>query len=186
MNAPTRPFCPQSADETAACTLIEFAWQTFGPALYTREVPVCHFTSSSMIFDRTLSRALMVYHNLYRSWSWTGGHNDGETDFLSVALREAREETGVHVFEPLSSRPLRWDVLPVAAHEKHGCRVAAHLHLNAAFALIADEAAPLAVCPAENSAVAWIGLDELPARCEEPAMVPLYLSMVERARSISR
>lgn len=185
MKAPTRPFCPQSADEAAACTLIDYAWQTFGPSLYTREVPLCHFTSSSMIFDRTLSRALMVYHNLYQSWSWTGGHNDGDPDFLSVALREAREETGVSA-TPLSLQPLRWDVLPVAAHEKRGRSVAAHLHLNAAFALVADDQAPLTVCPSENSAVAWLDLDELPARCEEPAMVPLYLSMAERARSLAR
>ena len=137
-----------------------------------------------MIFDRTLSRTLMVYHNIYRSWSWTGGHNDGDTDFLSVALREAQEETGVSALRPLSALPLRWDVLPVSAHTKNGRSVAAHLHLNAAFALIADDAAPLAVCPAENSAVAWIGLDALPARCEEPAMLPIYRSMIERARSL--
>ena len=34
----------------------------------------------------------MVYHNIYNSWSWLGGHADGETDLLAVALREVKEE----------------------------------------------------------------------------------------------
>ena len=37
----------------------------------------------------------MVYHNIYHSWSWLGGHADGETDLLSVAIREVKEEAGV-------------------------------------------------------------------------------------------
>ena len=35
----------------------------------------------------------MAYHNIYKSWSWTGGHADGETDLLHVAMREARDAT---------------------------------------------------------------------------------------------
>ena len=65
---------------------------------FTRENLVAHFTASSWIVNSSRTHALMAWHNLYRAWSWTGGHADGETDLLSVALREAREETGlVHV-----------------------------------------------------------------------------------------
>ena len=39
----------------------------------------------------------MVYHNIYDSWSWLGGHADGETDLLAVALREVKEETGLDI-----------------------------------------------------------------------------------------
>ena len=31
----------------------------------------------------------MVFHNTYGSWSWIGGHADGERDLERVALRES-------------------------------------------------------------------------------------------------
>ena len=37
----------------------------------------------------------MIHHNIYNSWSWTGGHADGDKDLLYVAIKEAKEETGV-------------------------------------------------------------------------------------------
>ena len=54
-----------------------------------------HFSSSGFIMDETLEYCLMIYHNIYKSFAWTGGHNDGEDDMLKVAVREAQEETGI-------------------------------------------------------------------------------------------
>ena len=36
-----------------------------------------HMTASAWVLSRDRRRVVMVYHNLYRSWSWTGGHADG-------------------------------------------------------------------------------------------------------------
>lgn len=33
-----------------------------------------HMTASAWVLSRDRRRVVMVYHNLYRSWSWTGGH----------------------------------------------------------------------------------------------------------------
>lgn len=37
----------------------------------------------------------MIYHKIYNSWAWTGGHSDGDNDLLHVAMKEAKEETGI-------------------------------------------------------------------------------------------
>ena len=63
--------------------------------LFRRENEFAHFTASSWVVNRERTKVLMVYHNIYRSWSWIGGHMDGETDFLATAIRETKEETGI-------------------------------------------------------------------------------------------
>lgn len=45
---------------------------------------------------------LMVYHNIYQSWTWTGGHSDGEADLLKVAIKELKEEAGVKKVVPIT------------------------------------------------------------------------------------
>lgn len=52
-------------------------------------------TASAWVVNKDRSKVLMIYHNIYNSWSWLGGHADGETDLLAVAIREVREEAGI-------------------------------------------------------------------------------------------
>ena len=40
----------------------------------TRENEICHFTASSWIVNKEKTKVLMIYHNIYNSWAWTGGH----------------------------------------------------------------------------------------------------------------
>ena len=56
---------------------------------------LAHFTASSIILNKDRTRVLMVYHNIYESYSWTGGHMDGEIYPLNTAIKEAKEETGI-------------------------------------------------------------------------------------------
>ena len=71
-----------------------------------------HMTASAWVLSRDRRRVVMVYHNLYRSWSWTGGHADGGRDLLAVAMREVTEETGLRrlapVVEGIFSLECRW------------------------------------------------------------------------------
>lgn len=142
-----------------------------------------HFSSSGFIMDETLEYCLMAYHNIYQTFAWTGGHNDGDEDMLQVAMREAREETGIQrilKYSPL----LRLDILPVEAHMKRGKAVKAHFHINGTYLLIADKREDIHIKPDENSAVQWIGVDELDDYIKEKEMLGLYRQIIKQAQRL--
>ena len=63
--------------------------------ILTRENIAMHITSSGYIINKNRDKVLMIYHKIYDSWAWTGGHADGDDDLLHVAIKEAQEETGL-------------------------------------------------------------------------------------------
>ena len=138
---------------------------------FLRSNLLAHMTASAWIVNPERTKTLMVYHNIYDSWSWTGGHADGETDLLSVALREAREETGIEHVRPLSPEIFSLEVLTVDGHEKRGEYVPSHLHMNVTYLLEAEESDTLHICREENSGVAWFTLEEALKASTEPWFV---------------
>ena len=153
----------------------------------TRDNPFAHFTASSWIVNPARTHVLMAWHNIYKTWAWTGGHADGESDLLAVALREAREETGVEHIRPVSRQIYSVEILPVHAHVKRGQTISAHLHLNVTYLLEADEAQPLRPKSDENSAVAWRTLEEAAENREEPFMAVIYRKLNEKlSQSVTR
>ena len=139
-----------------------------GQDLWTRENETAHFTASAWVTNPTRTKVLMCYHNIYDSWSWLGGHADGDRDLLAVALREVGEESSLTSVRPVSENLFSLEILTVDGHEKRGRYVPSHLHLNVTYLLEADDAEPLAVKPDENSAVGWFGLTEAVAASSEP------------------
>ena len=127
---------------------------------FSRDNTVAHMTASAWVVNKDRSKVLMVYHNIYHSWSWLGGHADGESDLLAVALREAREESGIRSARPVSEDIFSLEALTVDGHEKRGAYVSSHLHLNVTYLLEADEGEALTVKPDENSGVRWFTLEE--------------------------
>ena len=152
-----------------------------GDRLLARESAFAHFTASSIIVSRDRKKTLMAYHRIYDSWAWTGGHNDGDGDFLAVALREAREETGIEGLRPIREGVASLEVLPVWAHEKRGQTVGSHLHLNVSYLFEADETLPLRTAERENSAVGWLPVEDLETYVTEKPMLPIYRRLLSRA-----
>lgn len=141
------------------------------PDIFTRENKTAHMTASAWLLNRTHDKVLMIYHNIYHSWAWTGGHADGDTDLLAVAVREAQEETGVNDIRPVDGKIFSVETLTVDGHEKRGVYVSSHLHLNITYLLEADEEEVLKVKPDENSGVKWFTLDAAIAVSSEPWMI---------------
>lgn len=165
-----KKYRPCNAQEQRDQALILDFLEKNGDA-FLRSNLLAHMTASSWIVNPERTKTLMVYHNLYDSWSWTGGHADGETDLLSVALREAREETGIAHVRPLSPEIFSLEVLTVDGHEKRGEYVPSHLHMNVTYLLEAEESDTLHVCREENSGVAWFTLEEALKASTEPWFV---------------
>ena len=143
-------------------------WLRSGEDLYTRDNSAGHLTASAWVVSPDRRRVLMAYHNIYDSWSWLGGHADGDHDLLAVALREVREESGLTAVRPVSRSIYSVEILTVDGHEKRGAYVSSHLHLNVTYLLEADPADPVRCKPDENSRVGWFGLEEAVAASSEP------------------
>ena len=155
------------------------------PDLFTRENQVAHMTASSWLLNATHDKVLMIYHNIYHSWAWTGGHADGDRDLLAVAKREAMEETGVTEIRVISEDIFSLEILTVDGHEKRGVYVPSHLHLNVTYLLEADPELPLRIKEDENSEIGWIGVEEIERRSTEKWFVErIYSKLCKKAQSL--
>lgn len=150
------------------------------PDCFCRTNLTAHFTASAWITDKSRQHVLMAYHKLYHAWAWTGGHADGEENLLSVALREANEETGIHA-RPVLQDIFSVETLTVDGHEKKGAYVPSHLHLNVTYLLEADMGEAIRAKEDENTAVSWFTLEEALKNCQEPWMVKrIYSKLNEK------
>ena len=155
------------------------------PDLFTRENQVAHMTASSWLLNATHDKVLMIYHNIYHSWAWTGGHADGDRDLLAVAKREAMEETGVTEIRAISEDIFSLEILTVDGHEKRGVYVPSHLHMNVTYLLEADDRDALSVCEEENSGVAWFALDDALKVSTEPWFVErIYKKLNDKLKTM--
>lgn len=174
-----QPSCAQEAEDRQ--TILRYA-HLAGPGVLERSDSIAHVTSSAFVLDTSLSHVLLVRHSLRGSWSWPGGHADGNPDLLAVAVQECREETGVIQLTPLSEQMASLDIFPVPAHQKNGTYVGAHLHFSVGFCLICDRRQPLRPCLGENTAVEWFPLDFITAEQFGEADAALYHRLIARAK----
>ena len=150
--------------------------------ILTRNNNIMHITSSAFIVNKNRTKVLIIHHNIYNSWCWTGGHADGEENLLLVAINEAKEETGVKNISPVSDDILSLDILPVFGHIKKGKYISSHLHLSVAYLVEADDMEPLIFKPDENSDVKWIPIDKIDEYSNEPHMIKIYDKILSKIK----
>ncbi len=174
-----KQYVPYNEQEKNDKELMILYIDTFDDVL-TRNNKMCHFTASNWIVNKDKTKVLMIYHNIYKSWAWTGGHADGDSDLLNVALKEAREETGLKNLKVLNNDFLGIQILTVDSHIKRGKFVSSHLHLDCCFLLEADENEVLKIKEDENSGVEWIDIEKAIEITNEEKMKPIYKKLNEK------
>lgn len=150
--------------------------------ILVRENEFAHFTASTWAINQEKTKVLMVYHNIYQSWTWTGGHSDGEADLLKVAIKELKEETGVKKVKPLKEEIFSLEILTVDGHIKRGNYVSSHLHLNLTYLLEVDEEEVLYSKEDENSGVQWVPIEEIINVSREEWMKENIYTKLEKKR----
>lgn len=153
--------------------------------IYSRKNEVIHMTASAWVVNPSRDKVLMVYHKIYDSWSWMGGHADGDKNLLNVAIKEVKEESGVTHVTPLHKDIYSLEILTVDGHEKKGKYVPSHLHANITYLLEVDEKEKLIIKEDENSDVAWFTLDQALQASSEPWFVKrIYKKLNQKLENI--
>ena len=151
----------------------------------TRKNKLGHFTASVWAVNKEKTKVLMVYHNIYKSWSWIGGHADGEEDLLKVAIKELKEETGVKNPKVIDENIFALDAICVQGHEKRGKYVSSHIHFDIAYLVEVEENETLKIKEDENSGVKWIKIEDIKKVSNEKWMIErVYNKMNEKLKKI--
>ena len=125
-----------------------------------------HFTGSALVATPSLDRVLLTLHAKLNRWLQLGGHADGDPRLDEVAMREAREESGLEelhflpygsVFDrPPSDSPifdLDIHLIPARKTEPE------HAHYDARFLIIANRPEAIAISH-ESHELRWFPIEE--------------------------
>lgn len=139
---------------------------------FERTLSIGHVTGSAFVLDHERRHVLLTHHGKLDKWLQLGGHADGDSNVLRVALREATEESGLDSVRPIHEDIFDIDIhlIPARGHEPE------HYHHDVRFLLEADRGARLRIT-SESKALAWVSLDQVRELTSEESM----LRMVRKA-----
>ena len=125
-----------------------------------------HVTGSAWLVNRAGTHVLLTHHRKLNRCLQLGGHADGQTNALEVALKEATEESGIENIQALSEALFDVDIhqIPERNHEP------AHFHYDARFALQVTDSDSFTVSD-ESHALAWVPISDMANHTDEVSML---------------
>lgn len=128
------------------------------PNCFERTHLAGHVTGSAWIISPDRSKAILLHHQKLNQWFQPGGHADGESDILNVAITEAIEETGLTINQltTISEAIFDIDVHRIPALKD----VPAHNHFDIRFLF---EASPDVALPGnyESHEIGWFPINQI-------------------------
>ncbi len=141
---------------------------------FERSLSTGHITGSAWLMDENYERALLTHHRKLDRWLQPGGHADGQSDVLAVAMREAEEESGLGKIEPVSDSLFDIDIHMIPARGNE----AEHFHYDCRFLLRSVGSDQYSVSK-ESHDLAWIPLVDMSRYTTEASIT----RMVDKVRS---
>lgn len=130
------------------------------PNILNMNCEIGHVTASAAIIELAQGRALLHFHKRLKRWLQVGGHAEYETDFAQVALREAREETGLpdlaHYPQAGNPAPIDFDIHAIPQSGD----IPRHLHLDFRYLLVTERPQALAPPIGESTRFRWLSCHE--------------------------
>ncbi len=132
---------------------------------FERKLKESHITGSAWVVSKDGRQVLLTHHKKLNRWFQLGGHADGNSDVLGVAIREAVEESGLERVRPISEKIFDIDIhkIPGRGQEPE------HYHYDVRYILkvVGNEEY---VVSDESHNLGWIEIEKLSELTEEESM----------------
>ena len=140
---------------------------------FERSLSCGHITASALLLNQDKTKFLLMRHTKLNKWVKVGGHCDGNRDVLAVALKEAAEESGIQLIEPMTT-----DLFDVEVHHvKKTFMEPEHYHYDMRFLLKTVENDAL-VKNHESTNLRWFSFDE-----HLPPLDHALLRLIEKTKA---
>ena len=133
---------------------------------FERSLAVGHVTGSAFILDSGGERVLLTHHRKLDRWLQPGGHADGVSDVMRVAMVEAEEESGLVSLAFVHPRLFDVDIHEIPARKSE----AAHFHYDCRF-LIRSTGSDDYVVSDESHDLAWVPLLDIERYTSEESIL---------------
>ncbi len=136
---------------------------------FERTLEIGHFTASCWLLNKDGDKALLLHHAKLDRWFQLGGHCDGDSDVLAVAIKEAQEESGIMGISPVSEEIFDIDIHPIPENK----RDKAHDHYDVRFLLQVTSDEDI-VSNRESKELRWIGKNRSELPTDNPSVVRMF------------
>ncbi|MFP6809220.1 MAG: NUDIX hydrolase [Pseudomonadales bacterium] len=144
---------------------------------FERSLQAGHITGSAWVIDEHGEKTLLTHHRKLNNWFQPGGHADGDNDVSRVAMREAREETGLKNLFLVNEHIFDIDIHAIPARKDEP----KHYHYDCRFLIrcVGDHSYKVSE---ESHDLAWVVMVDIESVTKEKSI----LRMVEKSGKIKR
>lgn len=136
---------------------------------FKRSLAIGHITASSWLLDKNMERSLLMHHVKLNKWLQLGGHCDGDSDVLAMAIKETQEESGIVDIIAVNEDIFDLDVHLIPGNAKE----AAHYHYDVRFLLKVNSNEEVQN-NAESNELRWISKSRFDLPTNEVSVVRMF------------